>query len=175
MSHGDPSSDPAAPQSSPPTPPRPKASKCPCCGHHTLRPTAKAHRVCRYRLVVVTLPAGLLVPTCSRCKHSLLSFDSVPDLAATLEAAYRAELVHRASVEITLLGEFYSQRRLERDLDLSQGYLSRLRAGDGVPSAALVSLMALLRADPHRLEELRSYWALPLPAEPTPRKRKQDA
>ena len=175
MSHVDHASDPAAPQPSPPAPPRPKASKCPCCGHHTLRPTAKAHRVCRYRLVVVTLPAQLLVPTCSRCKHSLLSFDSVPDLAAALEAAYRAELVHRASVEITLLGEFFSQRRLERDLDLSQGYLSRLRAGDGVPSAALVSLMALLRADPHRLEELNAYWALPLLSEPTPRKRKQDA
>ena len=174
MSQCDHSSDPTAPQTSPTAPPRPKASKCPCCGHHTLRPTAKAHRVCRYRLVVVTLPAGLLVPTCSRCKHTLLCFESVPQLAATLEAAYRAELVHRARVEITHLSQFYSQRKIERDLDLSQGYLSRLRAGDGVPSAALVSLMALLRADPHRLEELNAYWALPLPAEPTPRKRKQE-
>ena len=175
MSHDDHSSDPAAPQPLPPASARPKASKCPCCGHHTLRLTAKAHRVCRYRIVVVTLPAWLLVPTCSRCKHSILTFDLVPDLAATLEAAYRAELMHRASVEISHLGEFFSQRRLERDLDLSQGYLSRLRAGDGVPSAPLVSLMALLRADPRRLEELNTYWALPLPAEPTQRKRKQTA
>ena len=175
MSSDDHFSDPAASQPSTPAPPRPKASKCPCCGHHTLRPTARAHRVCRYRLAVLTLPTRLLVPTCSRCKHSILSFDSVPELAATLEAAYRAELVHRASVEIAHLGQFYSQRRIEREVDLSQGYLSRLRAGDGVPSAALVSLLALLSNDPQRLEELKAYWALPLPAEPSPPKRKQDA
>ena len=175
MSTGTPSSVPTERPPSTPAPPRPKASKCPRCGHHTLRPTKKAHRVCRYRLVVVTLPVWLLVPTCSRCKHSLLSFDSVPELAATLEAAYRAELVHRASVEITHLGQFYSQRLLERDLDLSQGYLSRLKAGDGVPSAALVSLLALLRNEPQRLAELKAYWALPLPADTPQPKRKQDA
>ena len=175
MSPGNHSCDPTERPPSTPSPPRPKASKCPRCGHRTLRPAKKAHRVCRYRLVVVTLPVWLLVPTCSRCKHSLLSFDSVPELAATLEAAYRAELVHRASVEITHLGQLYSQRLLERELDLSQGYLSRLKAGDGVPSAALVSLLALLRNEPQRLAELKAYWALPLPADMPPPKRKQDA
>jgi len=37
-----------------------------------------------------------------------------------------------------------------------------LLAGNGVPSAALVSLMALLAAEPARLEELKRYWALPV-------------
>ncbi len=175
MSQGNPIPDPPDRQPAATSPPRPKASKCPCCGHYTLRPTAKVHRVCRYRLVVLTLPARLLVPTCSRCKHNLLSFDAVPELATTLEAEYRAELSRRAAAEISFLSGVCSQRQLEIRIDLSQGYLSRLRAGDGVPSAALVSLLALLRADPHRLEELSTYWALPLPSEPSPRKRKQDA
>ena len=47
-------------------------------------------------------------------------------------------------------------------VDLSQGYLSRLLAGNGIPSAALVSLVALLAAEPARLEELKRYWALPV-------------
>ena len=51
-------------------------------------------------------------------------------------------------------------------VDLSQGYLCRLRTGQGVPSVALVSLMALLRAEPSRLEELKRYWALPLDLPP---------
>ena len=51
-------------------------------------------------------------------------------------------------------------------VDLSQGYLCRLKAGQGVPSVSLISLLALLRAEPARLEELRRYWALPL--EPPP-------
>ena len=175
MAQGDLNLDPTEGQPTAPSPPRPKASKCPCCGHFTLRPTAKAHRVCRYRLAVLTLPARLLVPTCSRCKHSLLSFDSVPELAATLEAEYRAELSRRAVAEIAFLSSVCSQRQLEVQIDLSQGYLSKLRAGDGIPSATLVCLLALLSNDPRRLEELKAYWALPLPAESAPSQRKQDA
>lgn len=54
-----------------------------------------------------------------------------------------------------------SQRELERMLGLSQGYLCRLRAtkGDAVPSASLVSLLALLAQEPSRIDELREYWA----------------
>jgi len=138
------------------------AGQCPCCGRHAVRPVAQPGRVCRYRNAALTLPADLQVPTCRRCKHMLLSFETVPELAAALEAAYRAELVHRAAVEIKRLGQAYSQRHAQEVLDLSHGYLSRLLAGNGVPSAALVSLMALLAAEPARLEELKRYWSLPV-------------
>ena len=158
--------DVAAPAASPRTRASSKASQCPCCGRHAVRPVAQAGRVCRYRNMALTLPAELPVPTCGRCKHMLLSFDTVPLLAATLEATYRAELIHRAGVEIRRLGRIYSQRHIQEVLDLSLGYLSRLQAGDGVPSALLVSLFALLGADPSRLEELKRYWALPVEAPP---------
>jgi hypothetical protein len=121
------------------------------------------------------LPADLLVPTCRRCKHLLLSLDSMPELAEALESTYRAELVRRAAAEITRLSQRLSQRKLEVAIDLSQGYLSRLRAGDGVPSAILVSLLALLGNEPARLEELARYWALPLAPEPQGRRRRQRA
>ena len=167
----------AAASPSPPAsrPPRTSASKCSCCGRRGLRPTREPGRALRYRNMCLTLPTELPVPTCRLCRHRVLTFESVPALESTLTALFRAELVHRASVEITHLSEYYSQRRLEREIDLSQGYICRLRYGDGVPSVVLVSLLALLRADPHRLEELRAYWALPLPSAPAPRKRKQDA
>jgi len=150
-----------------------KAGKCPCCGRHAVRPTAQPGRVCRYRNTALTLPADLLVPTCRRCKQLLLSFDSMPELAAALEATYRAELIRRAAAEITKLSRLLSQRKLEGALDLSQGYLSRLRAGDGVPSAVLLSLLALLSAEPARLEELARYWALPLAPAPQGSPRRQ--
>ena len=149
-------------------------SQCPCCGRHSVRPVAQPGRVCRYRNAALTLPAELQVPTCRRCKHMLLSFESMPELAAALDAAYRAELVQRAAVEIRRLGQAYSQRHTEEVIDLSQGYLSRLLAGNGVPSATLVSLMALLAAEPARLEELKRYWALPV-APPRVGKRKEGA
>jgi len=152
---------------------RAKAGPCPRCGRHAVRPTAQPGRVCRYRNTALTLPADLLVPTCRRCKHLLLSFDSTPELAAALEATYRAELVQRAAAEITRLRRRLSQRKLEVAIDLSQGYLSRLLSGAGVPSAVLVSLLALLGSEPSRLDELARYWALPLAPEPRSRHRRQ--
>ncbi len=152
---------------------RAKAGPCPCCGRHAVRPTAQPGRVCRYRNTALTLPSDLLVPTCRRCKHLLLSFDSTPELAAALEATYRAELIQRAATEITRLRRRLSQRKLEVAIDLSQGYLSRLLAGAGVPSAVLVSLLALLSSEPSRLDELARYWALPLAPEPRSRRRRQ--
>ncbi|HRI53637.1 MAG TPA: hypothetical protein PLW65_26015 [Pseudomonadota bacterium] len=136
---------------------------------------AQPGRVCRYRNAALTLPAELPVPTCRRCKHMLLSFESMPELAAALEATYRAELVQRAAVEIRRLGKAYSQRQSQEVLDLSHGYLSRLLAGNGIPSAALVSLLALLAADPTRLEELKRYWTLPVVTPPRVGKRKPGA
>ena len=155
-----------------PTPPTRRSARasgdlCPCCGRHALRPARRPGRACRYRNLCLTLPAELPVPTCRLCKHMVLTYEAVPELAATLKQVFRAELVHRAAAEITQLSRFCSQRKLELALDLSQGYLCRLRAGQGVPSVVLVSLMALLRAEPARLEELHRYWALPLESPPS--------
>ena len=166
----------AAASPSPPAsrPPSASTSRCPCCGRRGLRPTREPGRALRYRNMCLTLPTDLAVPTCRLCRHRVRTFESVPELESTLAALFRAELVHRASVEIAYLGRYYSQRRLEREFDLRQGYLCRLRSGDGVPSVALVSLLALLGKDPRRLEELSAYWALPLPSDMPSPKRKQD-
>ena len=141
-----------------------KATKCPCCGRDCVVPLAQPGRVRRYRNAALTLPADLLVPTCRRCRHQLLSFEAVPELHARLEATYRADLCERVAVEIARLSRRYSQHSVEVALDLSHGYLSRLRAKDGVPSASLVSLLALLAAEPDRLIELNRYWSLPVDA-----------
>ena len=169
------SSEPARPAAATPArrPAPSQARKCPCCGHHALRLTREPGRACRYRHMYLTLPPELPVPTCHRCRHMVLTYESVPALDATLEETFRAELIHRASVEITRLGQFYSQRKIERAIDLSQGYLSRLRSGGSVPSVALVCLLALLAAEPSRLEELKGYWALPLEPPPSPPSRKR--
>jgi len=152
-----------APQSGPPVR---RETRCPCCGRGAVFPIAQPGRMVRYRNAALTLPADLLVPTCRRCQHRLLSFEAMPELHARLEATYRTELRDRAAVAITRLGRTHSQRSIEVAVDLAQGYLSRLRAKDGVPSAALVSLLALLANEPARLEELQRYWALPVDASP---------
>ena len=136
-----------------------KAQRCPCCGYASLRPAARAGRVLRYRNTALTLPADLRLPACGRCKYEPLGPGALPP--ELLESLYRADLCHRAAVAIARVQGHRSQRRLELLVNLSQGYLSRLRAGDGVPGAPLVSLLALLAAHPQLIGELEDYWTLP--------------
>ena len=137
----------------------PKAQRCPCCGCASLLPSARPGRVLRYRNTALTLPTELRLPACRRCKYEPLEPGALPP--ELLESLYRADLRHRAAVAIARVQRHRSQRRLELLVHLSQGYLSRLRAGDGVPGAPLVSLLALLAAHPQLLAELEAYWTLP--------------
>jgi len=87
---------------------------------------------------------------------------------ARIEGTILADRRARASLLIEHLARHFSQRHLELRLGLSQGYLSRLRAGSGNPSPALLSLLALLAVDPTRLHELDRDWSPP-PESETPR------
>jgi len=139
--------------------PPPKAERCPCCGYPAVIPSARPGRVVRYRNTALTLPADLRLPACRRCKYEPLGLDTLP--SGLLESLYRANLCQRVAVAIARLQGFKSQRRTELLMNLSQGYLSRLKAGDGIPGAPLVSLLALLAAHPQLLDELEDYWTLP--------------
>ena len=136
-----------------------KGERCPCCGYASMHPLARPGRVVRYRNTALMLPAELCLPACRRCKYEPLGLDPLPP--ELLESLYRDNLQKRAAAAITRLQGFRSQRRTELLLGLSQGYLSRLRAGEGAPGAPLVSLLALLAAHPQLLAELEAYWTLP--------------
>jgi len=137
----------------------PKAQRCPCCGYTSMIPFARPGRVVRYRNAALTLPADLRLPTCRRCKYESLGLDACPP--KLLESLYRDNLRQRVTVAIARMQGVKSQRKTELLLNLSQGYLSRLKSGDGVPGAPLVSLLALLAAHPHLMGELEDYWTMP--------------
>jgi hypothetical protein len=85
--------------------------------------------------------------------------------------AFLTDLRTRVRIAIDILSHHISQRRLEHLLRLSQGYLSRLRAGVSNPSAELVVNLAMLCQDPPtRLLELERFWALPAESWPPPAK-----
>jgi len=137
----------------------PNGERCPCCGYASVHPLARPGRVVRYRNAALTLPAELRLPACRRCKYEPLGLDSVP--AELLESLYRDDLRQRVALAVARVQHYLPQRKTELLLGLSQGYLSRLRAGDGIPAAPLVSLLALLAAHPQLLGELEDYWTLP--------------
>jgi hypothetical protein len=86
-------------------------------------------------------------------------------LAPLLARLYAAELRSRIHKAIAELGSVTSQRRIEALLGLSQGYLSRLKAGAGTPSPALVLQLQQLALDPiPRLREVERIWGKHIPS-----------
>ena len=124
-----------------------------------MRPGRTAH----YRnMTALPVPADLPIPTCGRCFDEYLDEEAAPTIQAALAAAYTGELRRRVRQAIDALMKVISQRKLELLLGLSQGYLSRLRAGLSNPSPELVSHLALIACDPKpRLSELHRYWGGP--------------
>lgn len=157
-----------------------KKSRCIRCGAMNVKPRPGTGRATRFRHIpAMAIPDSLLVPTCGRCQSEyLIESDS---LAKELQEAYLRTLRYRARDALERLTEHTSQRWLEWHLGLSQGYLCRIQAGAGNPSAELVSQLALLCQDPvTRLAELERFWLLPddnwlPPPIPPTRRRKRRA
>lgn len=136
---------------------------CSKCGHDKLTKVARAGRTIPFRNVpALPVPADFLIPTCARCRHEELDEGTVTEMQRILVSVYNRLLQRRVRKAIVSLSVHWSQARLEKLLGLSQGYLSRLKVGDAVPSPELVSNLASLALDPVcRLRELERYWGEP--------------
>ncbi len=138
------------------------ASLCASCGSKTVRKRGRPGRTASYRnMPALPIPEHFPIPTCSRCRQEFVDPQTASELEGVLRELYRSSLKTRVRWAIDQLMQVVSQRRLEMLLGLSQGYLSRLRSGDGTPSPELVNHLAMIARDPRaRLNEIESYWAL---------------
>lgn len=142
---------------------REPAIRCPKCRQKAVRLRTRPGRTVHFRnMKALSVPDDIPIPTCSRCSSEYIDPKTAARLDVGLLEAYRGELRRRVRRAIDLVTEHISQRRLELLLGLSQGYLSRLRAGNGNPSPELVGHLALIAHDPPaRLLELERFWANP--------------
>ena len=135
--------------------------RCVRCGSRSVRPRTGKGRTRPYRVfAALPVPDDCLIPACRRCGAQYLDDETIAALRPVLERVYVAELQRLAALHIRRLPRrLISQRRLELLLGLSQGYLSRLAAGDGVPSAQLVLLLGhLADGAPESIENLKNFW-----------------
>ena len=142
--------------------PQNKPTVCCRCGASAVVKSTGVNRTIPYRtLPALPLPSDLVIACCKRCK-CLFPEQSEPDeLRLRLQALYVESLQNRIRTALAVLKQSISQRRLELLLGVSQGYLSRLKAGAGNPSSELVLLLALLSLDPEKqLANLQLFWAL---------------
>lgn len=139
-----------------------KYPKCLRCGVGKVRPQRQPGRVRQFRNTNLHLPVSVELATCQRCGGEVDSKENHDELLRQLNEEYQTLLSLRARNALASLQPHISKRRLEIMIDLSQGYLSKVSASVQAPSAALVSLLALLASDPARLRELEKYWLLPV-------------
>jgi hypothetical protein len=138
-----------------------KSTRCPHCRAKAVRGRPGAGRTTVYKtLPCLPLPSELLIPTCSRCRTLFLPTNQ--KTGALLHLLYVAELRQRTQLAISTLRDVRSLRKLERLLGVSQGYLSKLRAGTSTPSPELTLLLGLLASNPKPLlRRADAFWALP--------------
>ena len=130
--------------------------KCHVCFQGEILPVARAGRTTRYKaLPSLAVPADLPIPTCNACGEEWISPDDAKRIDAALEMAYRAELARRVRAVLPSPAE---ADRVERNLGLSRGYLSRLRNGTKAPSEVLLALLALIREEPETLALVERNW-----------------
>lgn len=135
----------------------PRPARSPACRHPPGPPADRATTPYRC-LASLAIPADCPRPACPGCGALLMS----PAVRSVLDRAFGYVLRARIRALLERLAPYVSQRELERRLGLSWGYLSALKAGKCNPSAALVSALSMLAADPVlRLRELERYWAEP--------------
>lgn len=133
---------------------------CPECGTRTVEPRAQPGRTLPYRnFPALPIPAEVVLPTCSRCGDIRIGAKEAELLDTVLEAAAQETLASLGKQAIEAIQEFATQRDVEARLGLSPGYLSKVKRGREVPSAALVSALVLLAVRPNRLKELEGVWS----------------
>ena len=138
-----------------------KEFRCAECGNGRVRPLAKAGRQTHHKTMMLEIPAELEIPTCDTCSAEWFDDTAARKVDEVLDGIYRHELRERVRAAIDTLTEHVSQRKMERMLGLSHGYLSKLRNGTCDPSPELVGNLALLARDPQkRIRELGEYWGV---------------
>ena len=133
---------------------------CIRCGARRVTFRHEPGRTYTYRVFPsLAVPENLAIPTCGRCYAVYIDEHTAATLEPVLAAEYKRQLSRKGKQAIADLSSFISQRELEKLADISQGYLSRIYRGHGVPSAQLVLLLAVLAQDPSLLQWASRYWA----------------
>ena len=137
---------------------------CIRCGARRVTLRQGPGRTYAYRVFPsLTVPENVGIPTCGRCYAVYIDAQTAAMLEPVLAAEYKRQLSRKGQQALADLSPRISQRALEKLLDISQGYLSRIYRGHGDPSPQLAVLLALLAQDPALLEWVSRYWAEPSP------------
>lgn len=134
--------------------------KCHSCHKGTVSMLARPGRTAPYKSIPnLTVPADLEIQTCDHCGEEWMTPEDATRIDATMNIVYQQELLRRLRA---VLPDAKEASRIERDLGLSRGYLSRLRKTTRPPTEALLAILALFRLHPSTLRQVETFWEQPV-------------
>ncbi len=138
----------------------PETFTCANCGIGEVIPVSASGQKMLYRnFPALSLPDELTIPTCSRCGEQWFDDETLKSVDSALKTEAQRVRHLIAAEALRLLSLSSNQRDIEATLDLSPGYLSKVKHGKESPSATLVALLALLACRPARLREIERVWS----------------
>lgn len=135
-----------------------KLIECPACGEKALGQRTGTGRKMKHRNMELEVPADFPLAECSACGARPIDWRTAKKLNAVLQAAFEARLAAMVEDDLVKLSAIRPLYDWERLLNLSSGYLSKIRSAK-VPGAQLVALLRLLANHPDLANELDTLWA----------------
>ncbi len=137
-----------------------KTFKCPC-NKGEVREVARPGRRTHFRNIPdLEIPADVSIPTCSACGEEWIDEEVAARLDDAMEDVYRAAVAAKVEGAIRDLKPVIAQRDLEELLDLSGGYISKVKSGKETSVSLVSALMMLAESPAQRVEELRNRWRM---------------
>lgn len=135
-------------------------SQCMVCGKGTIELSPSAGIKMPYRGMDLQVPSGFLVRACTVCGADFWRPADYERLEAALKPLYKAACHELAVAALdAIVAEDFPVFEVEKALDLSPGYLSKVRAGTK-GSSTLAAALALIAAEPRlRMAELKFFWS----------------
>ena len=135
-----------------------KLIECPVCGEKALGLRTGPGRTMKHRNMEVEVPSDFPLAECSKCGARPIDYRTAKKLNPILQAAFEARLASAAEADLATLSAIRPLYDWERILNLSAGYLAKIR-GAKIPGAQLVALLRLLANHPDLADELDTLWA----------------
>ena len=134
--------------------------KCHNCHKGIVTLLARPGRTAPYKSIPnLPVPADLEIQTCNHCGEEWMTPEDAKRIDAAMDTVYRQELLRRLRA---VLPDPKEASRIERDLGLSRGYLSRLRKTTKPPTESLLAILALFRQYPSTLRQVEAFWEQPV-------------
>jgi len=121
---------------------------CTVCGEGAIESRAEPGRIVTHHGLRFEIPATVAIPTCNNCGERFYNDDVAKRVDMALDEELQARRLRVIRRAVTELERLTTRSRIERLLDISPGYLSKLMNGKKPATHRMAVLLDTLAQEP---------------------------